>query len=276
MFQAEKIVFKTVGSTEVSAIAYWPEQRNSKMPVCFWFHGGGWMYGDGREPELYPRLSRGLLNAGIAILSCEYRLANGKDIVWRQLIDDCSDFIWYFSENAGKFGLDLSRAMVAGTSAGGHLALLEAFGGEHFGTGGKISLPNYKCILDMCGPVDMEYALDVKETAALKMYLRRFLGNDSAKWPEIYPCVSSIRYAEKLPLERLVPVIAVQGTADELVNPRQPLILGELYRRTGREFELLSVENGAHSFGNVPGLPNAFPDMDEIQRRLLEFALGHI
>ncbi|MBR4941548.1 MAG: alpha/beta hydrolase [Clostridia bacterium] len=276
MFATEKVVYKRAGETDVTALIYLPEKKAEKTPVCFWIHGGGWILGDGTEPEHCPELTRGLLDAGVAIVSCEYRLANGEDVMWRELIGDCSDFLRYFTRNAEKFGLDLDRAFLAGISAGGHLILTMAYGAENFGTDDGTLFPEFKCILDMCGPVDMRRVPMAKEKGALKTFLRKFLHGDEAYWEEIYPLVSPIDFAKKADKKRLVPVMAVQGMADELVEPTQPLILKKLYDEVGAEFELLLVENGSHGFNDVKGLPPASPKKDVIQARQLEFALRHI
>ena len=163
MFTAEKVVYKTVGEREVTALVFRGAKIYEKAPVCFWFHGGGWICGDGNEPQYRPVLTQGLLDAGVTIVSCEYRLADGKNVLWREIIDDCSDFVRYFTKNADEFGLDIDRAFTAGISAGGHLCLLEAYGGEYFGTDDGTEFPCFKFILDMCGPVDMREALSAKE-----------------------------------------------------------------------------------------------------------------
>lgn len=276
MFSPERVVYKRLGDRELDALIYRPDSGASNAPVCFWFHGGGWISGDGHEPEIFPLLARGLLDAGAVIVSCEYRLADGENVLWRELVDDCSDFVRFFAKNGERFGLDLSRSFAAGISAGGHLSLLEAFGGEFFGTDDGTEFPRFRFVLDICGPVDMRRAMDAKEKGALSAILRRFLGNDPSRWDEISPLVSPIDFAGRRRAEELMPVMAVHSTADEVVHPCQPEILRELYAASGAEFELLWVENGSHGFANVPGLPPVKPGLEEIQQSLLSFALGHM
>lgn len=276
MFPSEKVVYKTVGDREVTALVIRGKKLYGKAPVCFWFHGGGWICGDGHEPDYRPVLTQGLLDAGVTIVSCEYRHADGVNVLWKELIGDCSDFVRYFTKNADAFGLDMDRAFTAGISAGGHLCLLEAYGGEYFGTDDGTEFPKFRFILDMCGPVDMREALSAKEKGAIMSFLRKFLGRDSSEWEKIYPLVSPIDYAEKADVSRVAPVMAVQGDADELVDPKQPEILREFYRRIGVEFELLNIKNGSHGFDDVPGLPPAEPKPDDIQLSQLRFALAHL
>ena len=276
MFSSEKVVYKKVGNREVTALIFRGKKLYEKDPVCFWFHGGGWICGDGNEPEYSPVLTQGLLDAGVTIVSCEYRHSDGENVLWKELIGDCSDFVRYFTKNAEKYGLDIDRAFTAGMSAGGHLCLLEAYGGEYFGNDDGTEFPKFRFILDMCGPVDMRAAMDAKEKGAIMSFLRKFLGKDSAEWEKIYPLISPIDYAKKADRSRIPPVMAVQGDRDELVAPGQPVILKDFYDSIGCEFELLCVENGSHGFDDVPGCPPAWPKFDDIQLSQLRFALAHI
>ena len=272
----ERAVFKRVGQRELTALLYRPHgARLKSTPVCFWFHGGGWTAGDAREPELLPILMGLMLDAGISIVSCGYRLANG-DVHWRELVGDCSDFLRFFCAKSREFGLDMQRAFVGGISAGGQLSLLEAFAGEEFGTGEKENFPEFRCVLDICGPVSLGKALSARGSAQLKTFYRRFLGRDEGAWEEIFRVVDPLAAAKRGGRERLRPVIAVQGSEDELVEPEQPLLLKKLYDECGKEFVLLPIKNGGHAFCIIPGIPPAEPDTKTVQKMLFEFAAKHV
>lgn len=272
----EKAVFKRVGRRELTALLYRPEGACLKnTPVCFWFHGGGWIAGDAREPELLPVLTGLMLDAGISVVSCEYRLAD-EDVHWRELVGDCSDFLRFFCGNSREFGLDMRRAFAGGVSAGGQLSLLEAFAGEEFGTGGKENFPEFRCVLDICGPVALGKALSARGSAQLKTFYRRFLGRDESAWEEIFRAVDPLAAAKRGGRARLSPVIAVQGSEDEFVEPEQPLLLKKLYGEWEKEFVLLPIKNGGHAFCVIPGLAPAEPDTETVQRMLFDFAAKHV
>ncbi len=88
------------------------------LPVCVWFHGGGWVVGSiaTNDPTC-----RALANAsGAIVVSVDYRLA--PEHKFPIPFDDCYAAMEWAAANAGSFGGDASRLAVAGSSAGGNLA----------------------------------------------------------------------------------------------------------------------------------------------------------
>ena len=88
------------------------------LPVCMWFHGGGWIYGsiDSNDANC-----RELANkAGVIMVSVDYRLS--PENKFPVPFDDSYVATAWAAENAASFGGDPSRLAVAGMSAGGNLA----------------------------------------------------------------------------------------------------------------------------------------------------------
>ena len=88
------------------------------LPVCVWFHGGGWVVGSiaTNDPTC-----RALADAaGAIIVSVDYRLA--PEHRFPIPFDDCYAATEWAAANAASFGGDASRLAVAGSSAGGNLA----------------------------------------------------------------------------------------------------------------------------------------------------------
>ena len=88
------------------------------LPVCVWFHGGGWVVGSiaTNDPTC-----RALADAsGAIIVSVDYRLA--PEHRFPIPFDDCYAATEWAAANAAAFGGDASRLAVAGSSAGGNLA----------------------------------------------------------------------------------------------------------------------------------------------------------
>ena len=88
------------------------------LPVCVWFHGGGWVVGsiESNDPTC-----RALANAaGAIVVSVDYRLA--PEHRFPIPLDDCYAAMEWAAANAASFGGDPSRLAVAGSSAGGNLA----------------------------------------------------------------------------------------------------------------------------------------------------------
>ena len=88
------------------------------LPVCVWFHGGGWVVG---SIETNDPTCRALANAsGAIVVSVDYRLA--PEHKFPVPFDDCYAAMEWTAANAASFGGDASRLAVAGSSAGGNLA----------------------------------------------------------------------------------------------------------------------------------------------------------
>ena len=96
---------------------YLPE-RNPRGVICL-LHGGFWRMPYGRE-ELNP-LARTLCSDGFAVWNLEYRRIGG-DGGWPNTFLDVAAGI----DHLANINLPLSRLIVAGHSAGGHLALWSA------------------------------------------------------------------------------------------------------------------------------------------------------
>jgi acetyl esterase/lipase len=123
----------------VSGVAYGPlpEQRldvhlptagAGPFPVLVYVHGGGWIAGTRAE---VPDVLSAQVDRGIALVSIDYRLVriapDGTSVNGFPVPDtDVDRAIRFVKARASTWGLDPRRVMLAGESAGGHLATLAA------------------------------------------------------------------------------------------------------------------------------------------------------
>jgi acetyl esterase len=92
------------------------------LPVCLYFHGGGFVIGD---IVMYDNLCRILSNAArCAVVSVEYRLA--PEARFPAAVDDCWAATQWVAAQAATLKVDAQRMAVAGDSAGGNLAAVVA------------------------------------------------------------------------------------------------------------------------------------------------------
>jgi acetyl esterase len=104
-------VYRPLGST-----------ADEVLPVCLYFHGGGFVIGD---ITIYDNLCRMLSNAArCAVVSVEYRLA--PEARFPAAVDDCWAATRWVAAQAGALKVDAQRMAVAGDSAGGNLAAVVA------------------------------------------------------------------------------------------------------------------------------------------------------
>jgi acetyl esterase len=91
-------------------------------PGLVFFHGGGWVIGDLDSHDV---VCRKLADEGeLMVVSVDYRLA--PEHKFPAAVDDAIASTKWIAENAKQFGIDASRLMVGGDSAGGNLAAVVA------------------------------------------------------------------------------------------------------------------------------------------------------
>ncbi len=94
--------------------------------VIFYVHGGAWTFGDKREqgrPMLHEFMRRGWI-----VVASNYRLA--PRFPWPAQIEDATRAFGWIKKNIATYGGDPDRVVIAGGSAGGHLASLIALSAE--------------------------------------------------------------------------------------------------------------------------------------------------
>ncbi len=95
--------------------------------VVILVHGGGWTTGD----KFYLASTVGLLKKAkknLAIVNVNYRIATDSGNLISLQREDISAAVDYLVENAGKYNIKDKGYMIAGVSAGGHIALTHAYG----------------------------------------------------------------------------------------------------------------------------------------------------
>jgi acetyl esterase/lipase len=96
--------------------------RPSKIAIIY-LHGSGWHFMD-KDQGTRP-MFRQLAAQGHVIMDVAYRLC--PETQWRGMQEDAKRAVAWMKANAAKYGVDPGRVVLAGASAGGHLALLAAY-----------------------------------------------------------------------------------------------------------------------------------------------------
>jgi acetyl esterase/lipase len=214
------------------------ERASDRRPTLLFIHGGGWVVRDrSPEPWLYP-----FLGQGWHVVSMTYRLGPGTAPL---AVDDAVCALQWITRNALEHGFDLDQVVVAGVSAGGHLALMA-------GTLG--SRPGHACypgngfrvrsVINWFGITDIE-AVDKFLAAANPVfgnYARAWIGDES-RVAGISAAYSPVNVVD----ERSPPVLTIHGTEDQVVPFDQAVVLHQKLDALGVRNELLSLEGGTHA-----------------------------
>ena len=211
--------------------------------VYLHIHGGGWVLGAADQQD--PLLERIARNAGLAVVSVEYRLA--PEHPYPAGPDDCEAAAVWLVENAAKeFGTD--KLTIGGESAGGHLSAvtLLRMRDRHGYTG-------FKGANLVFGAFDMSMTPSQKHFGNERLILRTvdieqfgdaFLPEGvDRRHPDVSPLYAN--------LKDMPPALFTIGTRDALLD--DSLFMHGRWLAAGNEGELAVYPGGAHGFIAFPG-----------------------
>lgn len=120
--QIEDVVFKTDTRGDISIRIVRPENSKTKLPVIFYCHGAGWVFGD---KNVYDRLTRDLVaGSGAALVFVDF--SRSPEAKFPVAIEEFYAAAKYLSCNASKYNLNKDQMIVAGDSVGGNMATVLA------------------------------------------------------------------------------------------------------------------------------------------------------
>lgn len=147
------IVYRTVDGRALHLDIYSrPGTAPTSGPVLLHFHGGGWARG--ARPEGWAGF-RPFLAAGFSVIAVEYRLAGEASAP--AAVEDARCALHWVGVHAARMGFDPQRVVMAGTSAGAHLALMAGLlpGTNDIDPPECAGAPRAAAILDFYGPTDL-------------------------------------------------------------------------------------------------------------------------
>jgi acetyl esterase/lipase len=195
------------------------------FPVMVMIHGGAFQMGDKTDLAVWPEL----LEAGVAVVRVNYRLS-GTD-PWPAQGEDCLAAIVHLQRNGAALGLDPSRIVLLGHSAGAFLAVATALSLV------EVGLPP-RGVVSLYGPMDFSTmdqdlatlgrkpvmgATDAADSPESRL-LGFPVGDDRAAARAIGPVGRLDRLREPLP-----PILIRHGDADPMVADLQAKRLREAW-----------------------------------------------
>lgn len=173
-------------------------------PVMVLIHGGCWL-SDYNLNHLR-KMAAAFTDEGIATWLIEYRRVGDEGGGWPGTFDDAANGMDKIAELASEYNLDLERLLVAGHSAGGHLAIWLANRPSQWGEG-----VNPAAVLAMAPAADLVY---LNEQHVCDDVVEKLMGGSATQVPERYELGSG---TARLPLP--VPQYVVLGAHDENWTP---------------------------------------------------------
>ena len=199
------------GSEELQKMdVYLPEGRtDTSTKIIIMIHGGAWIEGDKSDFNDAVTVLQPQLN-DFALFNINYRLLTQTNDTtwvdrWPAQIDDVNNAFNFILSQAGEYHVNSNKIVVAGASAGAHLALLEGY--QHNADN------RIKAVIDLFGPTDMKALYKSITDVVLRSYIDVFMSGTPETNPDNYYRASPLFFVTgNSPSTQIF-----HGTADPLV-----------------------------------------------------------
>lgn len=192
--------------------------EGKRIPAILMIHGGGWLNSD---KSSLSTVSQSLARIGFAVFSINYRRLT--EAPWPACLEDCQTAFRKLHSGEIFEGLDIvpARFVVAGASAGGHLALMTAL---------SQSLAVVDAGLLIAAPTFLEFNSPTSDPFLFSAdFYRKFFGRDQN--------ISSEELSESSPLslvkESSPPLWLIHSHNDRLIPPEHSKRLIKAYGEYG-------------------------------------------
>ena len=224
------------GSYEKQRIDFY---KGSSDKVLIWIHGGGWLFGDKRSERWIKRFHNHFIeHEDLNVYMIGYR--TGEETA-PKAVDDVICAYKKIVDDATLRNLSVNDVVVAGASAGGHLALMVGFSNNYnLDNACKAStLP--KAVINLFGITDLEENsnfLDENKFFSASNYIKTWLP-ENLDLENMSKKLSPIYLAGSNPPR----VLTIHGTKDSWVPYDQAIRLDKILKD---KHQLLTIKNGGH------------------------------
>ena len=202
-------------------------------PCVVVVHGGGWESGDRTQ---LAHVNRWIARRGYAVAAISYRLAPQHR--WPAQREDALAAIAYLKSRGAELGIDPTRLVILGRSAGGQIAQVVAY---------AASDPAVRGVVALYAPSDLVFGYaSAHEDDAIKSpaLMRRFLGGTPAEARANYESASALNFVTP----RSPPTLLVHGANDRLTWDRHSERLAAKLTEAGVPHAYVALPWATHGF----------------------------
>ncbi|WP_237227831.1 alpha/beta hydrolase [Rubinisphaera sp. JC750] len=241
--QIVDLEYAKVDGNSLKLDLYLPENVENP-PLVVWIHGGGWRAGSRKRALL-----KEVVKDGYAMASISYRFTDKA--IFPAQIHDCKGAIRWLRAHAEEYGYNAESIVVAGSSAGGHLALLVGVSADEKeleGTvGGNLDQSSrVQGIIDYYGPSDFILRGKTQPERAYTTKSGGFALLGGLKHGEVIPELQKQASPAQYVSDDDPPLLVFHGTDDKTVLLDQSERIVELYHSAELPAQLVILEGAGH------------------------------
>jgi acetyl esterase/lipase len=258
------IVFATVDSHELKLDLYLPKETENP-PLVVFIHGGGWRNGSYKRCR-----TTWLTDYGFAVASIGYRLSDKAKFPAQ--VHDCKAAVRWLRAHADEYGYNADRIGVAGTSAGGYLALMLGVTGDEekleWDIGDNTNQSSrVQAVVDFYGPSDFVLRSQNQpiKTEGPESPVFLLLGQAAGKNEKLARFASPAFHVSKDD----APLLIIHGEKDKTVFLDQSERMVEEYRKANLDVTMITVAGAGHG-GKAHFTPENREKVAEFLRKHLQ------
>jgi acetyl esterase/lipase len=241
----QQVTIKTLEYADSLKLDFYPAIGKSSAPCIVAIHGGAWRGGDRKESKAIQESNSRLAAHGYAVASIDYRLA--PKFIWPAQRDDVLSAIAYLREHAQSLGIDPSRFVLLGRSAGGQLAEVVGYASHD---------PGIRGVIAIYAPADLASSWQTtspSDSFMQRQILEQFLGGAPDAVRAAYDSASGVLWVGP----GSPPTLLMHGELDTIVPADQSQLMAEKLSAAGVPHALIAIPWGTHGFdyasNNSPG-----------------------
>lgn len=263
------VAYKMVADTAIRLDIYTNRDDSARLkPVVVFIHGGSWIHGNKNEIRNSYRMAlcNALINEHCAVVSINYRLADGENSTFDEELADCRDAVKWVRRNAAKYHFDSNKIGLWGTSAGAHLSMVVGYQ--------PTDSTRVRFVMDNFGPANLN-SLFMTDLTPLGLGIARIalpgLYNERQLMMKIFHDDYCTRYSPvNMAGWYAVPTLIQHGDKDKLVPIGESYELKKVLQRIGIPYNMYVLRGAVHAF---PGLTQK--QIDDIVEQSMNFVKQH-
>lgn len=236
------ITYRVVNGFEIKLDVYGRWTTQPLRPTVMFMHGGGWM--KDATKETWSLWFLPFLQLGWVVVNVDYRPTGFAGAP--AAVVDCIHALRWIGRHAQRFGIDRDRLVLAGLSAGAHLALITALNPR--------VRPKAAAVVNWCGITDVTA---IAHGPKRQTFATDWLGDRG----DLAAAVSPLTYVRA----GLPPIVTVHGDRDCIVPYEQAVRLHEALRKADVVQELITLPGADHP--DLEAHLNAYPRVFEFLNR---------